>query len=141
MMIFTKTGSAYTLLEESFEGNDIPESWEIVENSVGGHLVLTAGIITDSETEAGRAYITHQFILVTYESNSPNVILRSPLLNGAGKECVTVSFDWEAGGEKDATEVTFMIELVVLMEKNICWVEIWEMDQTRPLLLQVNTLV
>jgi hypothetical protein len=22
---------------------------------------------------------------------------------------VTVSFDWEAGGEKDATEVTFMI--------------------------------
>jgi hypothetical protein len=52
-----KQGQHITLLEESFEGNDIPESWEIVENSVGGHLVLTAGIITDSETEAGRAYI------------------------------------------------------------------------------------
>jgi hypothetical protein len=31
MILYQKTGSTLiTLLEESFEGNDIPESWEIV---------------------------------------------------------------------------------------------------------------
>jgi hypothetical protein len=44
------------LLEESFEGDDIPVL-EMIDYSSGGHLVLTAGIITD-RTEAGRAYIT-----------------------------------------------------------------------------------
>jgi hypothetical protein len=36
MMILYKKQGQHPLLEESFEGNDIPESWEIVENSVGG---------------------------------------------------------------------------------------------------------
>jgi Zn-dependent metalloprotease len=106
-----KTGSTLiTLLEESFEGNDIPESWEIVENSVGGLFGPNSWNYNGLETEAGRAYITQPIYIgsATYESNSPtDVILRSPLLNGAGKRGVTVSFDWEAGGEKDVTDVTF----------------------------------
>jgi hypothetical protein len=31
MMILHKTGSAYHFVRRVFEGNDIPESWEIVE--------------------------------------------------------------------------------------------------------------
>jgi hypothetical protein len=80
-----------------------------IENSVGGVFGLTAGI-NGLGTEAGRAYITQPVYIgsATYESNSPtDVILRSPLLNGAGKN-VTVSFDWEAGG-KQCTETFFMI--------------------------------
>jgi hypothetical protein len=53
-------------------------------------------------------HISHnQFISnnATYDTNSPsNTILRSPLLNAAGTNDVTVSFDWEAGGETDATD-------------------------------------
>lgn len=105
------TGSTpITLLEESFDGDDIPASWEIVDFSSGGPVGANRWNYNGVGTEAGRAYITNPTLYIgsaTYESNSPtNVILRSPLLNGAGKRGVTVSFDWEAGGEIDAADGT-----------------------------------
>jgi hypothetical protein len=67
MMIFTKTGSAdIILLEESFEGNDIPESWKI---DFSEEAIWLPGIITELKLEE---HITEPILLVsaTYESNS-----------------------------------------------------------------------
>jgi Zn-dependent metalloprotease len=109
-----KTGSSpIILLEESFEGDDIPASWQIVDTSVGGPFGPNTWNYNGLETEAGRAYITQPIYIgsATYESNSPSdVILRSPLLNGAGKRGVTVSFDWEAGGETDSVDPTVIFD-------------------------------
>jgi Zn-dependent metalloprotease len=109
------TGSTpITLLEESFEGNDIPASWEIVDFSEGGPVGANRWNYNGVGTEAGRAYITNPTLYIgsaTYETNSPtNVILRSPLLNGAGKRGVTVSFDWEAGGELDPADSSIIFD-------------------------------
>jgi hypothetical protein len=104
-----KTGATeIVFLEESFEGDDIPESWEILDFSVGGPLGSNVWAYNGAGTESGRAYITIGLTgSATYETNSPsNTILRSPLLNAAGATDVTVSFDWEAGGETDAADGT-----------------------------------
>ena len=103
-----RTGSEdIILLEESFEGDDIPASWEIVDFSAGGPLGANFWNYDGLESEVGRAYITQPTLYIgsaTYDSNSPtNVILRSPLLNAVGLRAVTVSFDWSAGGEVDRT--------------------------------------
>jgi len=102
-----KTGATeIVFLEESFEGDDIPESWEILDFSVGGPLGPNYWEFNGAGTESGRAYITIGLTGgATYETNSPsNTILRSPLLNAAGATDVTVSFDWEAGGETDPAD-------------------------------------
>jgi hypothetical protein len=62
------------LLEESFEGNDIPESWEIVENSVGGVFGPNSWNYNGLETEAGR--VSHnQFILVVQLMNQIHLLM------------------------------------------------------------------
>ncbi|MFT5964835.1 MAG: Zn-dependent metalloprotease, partial [Flavobacterium sp.] len=109
-----KTGATnIILLEESFEGDDLPVSWEIIDFSEGGPFGANAWAFNGAGTEAGRAFITEPIFSggATYETNSPsNVTLRSPLLNAAGTNNVTVSFDWEAGGERDATDNTIIFD-------------------------------
>jgi hypothetical protein len=105
-----KTGLADIIfLEENFDGDDIPESWEMIDYSSGGPLGANFWAYNGAGPEAGRAYITQPVFSnnATYDTNAAsNTILRSPILNAAGTNDVTVSFDWEAGGETDATDGT-----------------------------------
>ncbi|MFV8393268.1 M4 family metallopeptidase [Flavobacterium sp. LB2P6] len=88
---------------ETFSQVGLPSGWSTV-------LIDTAGTnvwaINGASSGAGRAFITDGLTNTTfYNSNVPsNTILRSPVLNANGASNVTVSFDWEAGGERDAAE-------------------------------------
>jgi Zn-dependent metalloprotease len=89
------------LMTESFS-NGFPLGWSIVSFSDGSNTWKVDGDLT----AAGRAYISDGISDIPfYDQLSPsNVILRSSLIQGAATKNVTVSFDWEAGGETEATD-------------------------------------
>jgi Zn-dependent metalloprotease len=95
-----KTGAAaITLLDEKFDVTGTPVGWEIFNYSEDP--LANVWKFNGSGTAAGRAFITDGIAnTATYNSNAPsNTILVSPLLNAGGTTGVTVSFDWQAGGE------------------------------------------
>jgi Zn-dependent metalloprotease len=91
------------LAKETFSVAGLPAGWATV-NSTGTNKWSTNGNLSG----AGRAFITDGISNTPmYDTNAPsNTTLRSPLINAAGTSNVTVSFDWEAGGEIDAVEPT-----------------------------------
>ncbi|MDX1543779.1 MAG: M4 family metallopeptidase [Christiangramia sp.] len=90
------------LATETFENDGLPAQWTTVKLGEGVNVWKINGDLT----AAGRAYISDGLTEIPfYDQNSPsNTILRSPLLNAAAASNVTVSFDWEAGGETDAVD-------------------------------------
>jgi Zn-dependent metalloprotease len=97
-----KTGkTALVLLDEKFDVSGTPTGWETRNFSTDplSNIWKFNGI----ENASKKAYISDGVTNVaTYNTNiGSNTILLSPLLNAAGATGVTVSFDWEAGGETD----------------------------------------
>ena len=104
-----RTGSEpFELLAEDFSGAGFAPGWTSVSLSEGVNVWRANGNLS----AAGRAYITEGLLeLPFYDQNSPShTILRSPLLNAAGASDVTVSFDWEAGGEIDAVDPSVIFD-------------------------------
>ncbi|MFV8225926.1 M4 family metallopeptidase [Christiangramia aquimixticola] len=98
-----RTGSeAFDLMTESFEVDGLPTGWSTIDLAEGNNVWKTNGDIS----AAGRAYVSDGITDIPfYDQNSPsNTILRSALLNASAASNVTVSFDWEAGGETDAVD-------------------------------------
>lgn len=98
-----RTGSeVFDLASESFDTAGLPTGWSTVNLAEGNNIWKVNGDLT----AAGRAYISDGITNIPfYDQNSPsNIILRSALLNAAAASDVTVSFDWEAGGETDAVD-------------------------------------
>jgi hypothetical protein len=91
------------LAKETFSVAGLPAGWATV-NSSGTNKWSTNGNLSG----AGRAFITDGIANAPmYDTNAPSdTTLRSPLINAAGTTNVTISFDWEAGGEIDAVEPT-----------------------------------
>lgn len=94
---------------ETFSKAGLPVGWSTVVLDTAGTNVWAANGLSSG---AGRAFITDGITNTPfYNSNVPsNTILRSPVLNAAGASNVTVSFDWEAGGERDAAEVNTIFD-------------------------------
>lgn len=104
-----RTGSEpFTLLAEDFSGAGFSAGWTTVSLADGVNVWRANGELT----AAGRAYISDGLTETPfYDQNSPShTILRSPLLNAAGATEVTVSFDWEAGGETDAVDPSVIFD-------------------------------
>ncbi|MEJ1223662.1 M4 family metallopeptidase [Sediminicola sp. 1XM1-17] len=82
---------------ETFSVDGIPAGWSVISLSDGNNVWKVNG----DATAAGRAYISDGITdLPIYDTNSTsNTILRSPMINAGAANDVTVSFDWEAGGE------------------------------------------
>ncbi|RAJ18186.1 M4 family metallopeptidase [Olleya aquimaris] len=104
----TGTEPVDLLATETFSVDGLPTGWSTIVLANGNSVWKVNG----DATAAGRAYISDGISdLPLYEINSPalvgsNTILRSPLINASAAHSVTVSFDWEAGGETDATDGT-----------------------------------
>ncbi|QED38776.1 T9SS type A sorting domain-containing protein [Antarcticibacterium arcticum] len=84
---------------EEFSVSGIPAGWSIVSATEGVNTWKTNGNLT----AAGKAYVTDGTTDTPYydQLSGSNTILRSPLINAAGASDITVSFNWEAGGETD----------------------------------------
>lgn len=87
---------------ETFTDSGLPTGWAAISLSEGNNVWKVNGDLN----AAGRAFISDGITdIAFYDSNSPsNTILRSPLINAFASSDVTVSFDWEAGGELDAAD-------------------------------------
>lgn len=90
------------LATETFSSDGLPAGWSTLTITEGNNIWKVNGDVS----AAGRAYISDGVTDIPfYDQNSPsNTILRSPLINAAASSDVTVSFDWEAGGEIDALD-------------------------------------
>ncbi|SNS84335.1 Por secretion system C-terminal sorting domain-containing protein [Ekhidna lutea] len=99
-----RTGSSVMELlpTETFDTFGFPTGWSSVTLSEGNNMWKVNGDLT----AAGRAYISDGITDIPfYDQNSPtSVMLLSPVINAKGTKDVTVSFDWEAGGERDALD-------------------------------------
>lgn len=98
-----RTGTKeFEVASETFEISGLPSGWSTVNLAEGNNIWKVNGDLT----AAGRAYISDGLTNIPfYDQNSPShTILRSPLLNATAASNVTVSFDWEAGGETDAVD-------------------------------------
>jgi|GEM_PF-280750 len=87
---------------QTFSNDGIPAGWSAISLSDGVNVWKVNGDLS----AAGRAYITNGIAEIPfYDQISPtNTIFRSPLINAAATSNVTVSFDWESGGETDAVD-------------------------------------
>ncbi|MFD2519221.1 M4 family metallopeptidase [Salinimicrobium flavum] len=104
-----RTGTEpFELLAEDFSGAGFAPGWTTVSLADGVNVWRANGNLS----AAGRAYITDGILETPfYDQNSPShTILRSPLLNAAGATQVTVSFEWEAGGETDAVDPSVIFD-------------------------------
>ena len=92
----------FHLISESFSNDGYPTGWTALSLSDGNNIWKVNGDLS----AAGRAYISDGVSDIPfYDQNSPsNTILRSPLINASAATDVTVTFDWEAGGETDAVD-------------------------------------
>ncbi|TYP72813.1 M4 family metallopeptidase [Aquimarina intermedia] len=100
-----RTGNtAFSLLEENFSNGYIPVGWSVISLSDGNNVWRVDGMASAE----GRAYISDGISeLPVYDTNSTsNIVLKSTMINAGAAADVTVSFDWEAGGETDAIEGT-----------------------------------
>ncbi len=103
------TGSgSISLLSESFSSEGAPSNWEVSMVSPGNNVWRFNG---DLSAE-GRAYISDGISNIPfYDQNSPtNTILRTPLIQAGGTSDVTISFDWEAGGETDVLDASVIYD-------------------------------
>lgn len=98
----TGNGPVDLLATETFDTFGFPSGWSSVTLSAGNNMWKVNGDLTAS----GRAYISDGITDIPfYDQNSPTtVMLVSPVINAAGTNNVTVNFDWEAGGERDALD-------------------------------------
>ena len=82
---------------ETFSVDGLPTGWSAISLSDGNNVWKVNG----DANAAGRAYISDGITdLPIYDTNSPtNTLLRSPMINAGASSNITVSFDWEAGGE------------------------------------------
>ncbi|MGY8916403.1 MAG: M4 family metallopeptidase, partial [Flavobacteriales bacterium] len=82
---------------ETFSVDGVPAGWSIISLSDGNNVWKVNG----DASAAGRAYISDGITdLPIYDTNSTsNTIFRSPMINAGAANDVTVTFDWEAGGE------------------------------------------
>lgn len=87
------------LSTEEFSVSGIPAGWSVVSVADGVNTWKTNGNLT----AAGKAYVTDGTTDIPFydQLSESNTILRSPLINAAGASDITVSFNWEAGGETD----------------------------------------
>ncbi|HYG02264.1 MAG TPA: M4 family metallopeptidase, partial [Chryseosolibacter sp.] len=93
---------------QTFSVDGIPAGWSTISLSDGVNVWKVNGDLTAE----GRAYISDGITNIPfYDQNSPTTtILRSPLINASAANTVTVSFDWEAGGETDAVDPTVIFD-------------------------------
>ncbi|NNC50252.1 MAG: peptidase, partial [Flaviramulus sp.] len=88
------------LATETFDNSEIPAGWDVISYS-DGNIWKFNGL----GSATGTAYIAADLP----GANTPfydqlvgtNIILRSPMLNAGAASDVTVTFDWEAGGETE----------------------------------------
>ncbi len=92
------------LATQTFSVDGIPAGWSVISLSDGNNVWKVNG----DANAAGRAYISDGITdLPIYDTNSStNILLRSPMINAGASTDVTVSFDWEVGGETDAVDGT-----------------------------------
>jgi Zn-dependent metalloprotease len=93
------------VLREEFESVDMPSGWETKSVlATEPNVWLFDGLTVDT---SGKAYISLGATSegATYDSTQDgNLLLISSLINTKGLTDVTVSFDWEAGGETDQVD-------------------------------------
>lgn len=98
---------------QEFGSSDLPDGWAI---NMDIDPSANTWYFDGNATEAGRAYISFNAPIAgqggtaTYESNSQSLsTLVTPEINSLGLQDVTVTFDWQAGGEFDpaATDQPF----------------------------------
>jgi hypothetical protein len=93
------------VLREEFESSDMPVGWEarsILETEP--NVWLFDGQTPDT---FGKAYISSSIVSngATYDSTAGgNLLLLSDLINAKGFADITISFDWQAGGETDQVD-------------------------------------
>ncbi|WP_215966993.1 MULTISPECIES: M4 family metallopeptidase [Flavobacteriaceae] len=91
------------LLNETFDTSDTPENW-FVNSEFDANTWLFNG---NGVNSAGRAYVVPSLANTTeptYDGTADsNIHLISKVVDARGINNVTVSFDWEAGGEYDQT--------------------------------------
>lgn len=87
---------------ETFSNDGFPTGWSEVRLAEGNNVWKVNGDLN----AAGRAYVSDGISNIAfYDQNSTTTtILRSALINAAATSDVTVSFDWEVGGETDAVD-------------------------------------
>lgn len=93
---------------ETFSNPGLPTGWSEVRISDGNNVWKADGELD----AAGRAYISNGLVdIASYDSNSATItVLKSALINAAATSDVTVSFDWEAGGELDAVDPSVIFD-------------------------------
>ncbi len=93
---------------ETFSNSGFSTGWSEVRLSDGNNVWKVNGDLN----AAGKAYVSDGITdIAFYDSNSSSTtILRSPLINAAAASAVTVSFDWEAGGELDAADPSVIFD-------------------------------
>lgn len=93
---------------ETFSNDGFPAGWSEVKLSEGNNVWKVNGDLN----AAGRAYISDGITDIPYyDSNSTTTtILRSSLINASATSDVTISFDWEAGGELDAVDPSVIFD-------------------------------
>lgn len=121
------------LLTETFSFDGIPAGWAALALSDGNNVWKINGDLT----AAGRAYISDGLSDIPfYDQNSTsNTILRTPLINAAATSEVSISFDWEAGGETDAVDpnVIFDYGEFVYSTDGANWISVQKFVGTGPL--------
>lgn len=96
-----RTGKeAFDLLEKEEFSSGLPADWSVVSIADGVNTWKVNGDLTAT----GKAYVTDGTTETPFydQLSGSNTILRSPLINASGATDISVSFDWEAGGETDA---------------------------------------
>ncbi len=85
-----------SLLFERFLTTSMPAGW-------GQVAALSSGNQWHFGSYAGKAYISFTGVAPNYEGNNnmTDLTLHTPQIDARGMNQVTVSFDWEAGGETD----------------------------------------
>lgn len=96
------------LATETFSNDGIPNGWSI-QNILDG---VNNWTFNGTGPAAGKAFITVLGAdIPTYDQLvDANTILRTPMLNAGAASDVTVSFDWEAGGETDVVETDILFD-------------------------------
>ncbi|MDX1409340.1 MAG: hypothetical protein R3330_14435, partial [Saprospiraceae bacterium] len=107
--VLPAVGGTVTLLTETFDVSTAPMDWsqELVNPGSANHWQYNG-----AATEAGRAYVAIPGTsnAIYDQTADAHVRLITPQLDARGMNHVTVSFDWEAGGETDAVDTTILYD-------------------------------
>lgn len=99
------TSEITILPTETFDTTDLPLGWTVEEFIMGAPSVWQ---FNGTGNAAGTAYIAVSGTETAgYDlTGSTNSVLKTPMISAIGAKNVTVSFDWQAGGEVDLTDGT-----------------------------------